>query len=136
MDKLEMRHTLLAAKARKKMSWDDIASAVGMSPVWVASACYGMNSASADTATVALAKIANAGANSGTSAQLRASFRAPPKSACFAVTELPCTPSPTSAGSLCPDRHPKMWRLNRADLNDLGDVMPQHIFDTHFQGRG
>ncbi len=24
MDKLEMRHTLLAAKARKKMSWDDI----------------------------------------------------------------------------------------------------------------
>ena len=50
MDKLEMRHTLLAAKARKKMSWDDIASAVGMSPVWVASACYGMNSASADVA--------------------------------------------------------------------------------------
>ncbi|KPQ23598.1 MAG: cyanase [Halomonas sp. HL-48] len=50
MDKLEMRHTLLAAKARKKMSWDDIASAVGMSPVWVASACYGMNSASPDIA--------------------------------------------------------------------------------------
>ncbi|MEA2118107.1 cyanase [Halovibrio sp. HP20-50] len=50
MDKLEMRHTLLAAKARKKMSWDDIGQAVGMSPVWVASACYGMNSASADVA--------------------------------------------------------------------------------------
>ena len=50
MDKLEMRHTLLAAKARKNMSWDDIASAVGMSPVWVASACYGMNSASPDIA--------------------------------------------------------------------------------------
>ncbi|MGM0825358.1 MAG: cyanase [Pseudomonadota bacterium] len=50
MDKLEMRHTLLAAKARKKMSWDDIAGAVGMSPVWVASACYGMNSASPDIA--------------------------------------------------------------------------------------
>lgn len=50
MDKLEMRHTLLAAKARKQMSWDEIASAVGMSPVWVASACYGMNSASADVA--------------------------------------------------------------------------------------
>ena len=50
MDKLEMRHTLLAAKARHQMSWDDIASAVGMSPVWVASACYGMNSASPDVA--------------------------------------------------------------------------------------
>jgi cyanate lyase len=50
MDKLEMRHTLLAAKARKKMSWDDIGKAVGMSPVWVASACYGMNSASDDIA--------------------------------------------------------------------------------------
>lgn len=50
MDKLEMRHTLLAAKARKKMSWDDIGKAVGMSPVWVASACYGMNSASSDVA--------------------------------------------------------------------------------------
>ena len=50
MDKLEMRYTLLAAKARKKMSWDDIGNAIGMSPVWVASACYGMNSASNDTA--------------------------------------------------------------------------------------
>lgn len=50
MDKLEMRHTLLAAKARHQMSWDDIASAVGMSPVWVASACYGMNSASPEVA--------------------------------------------------------------------------------------
>mgnify|MGYP003645711349 CR=1 FL=1 len=50
MDKLEMRHTLLAAKARKKLSWDDIGKAVGMSPVWVASACYGMNSASSEIA--------------------------------------------------------------------------------------
>ncbi|HSP58410.1 MAG TPA: cyanase [Halomonas sp.] len=50
MDKLEMRHTLLAAKARKQMTWEAIGRAVGMSPVWVASACYGMNSASADVA--------------------------------------------------------------------------------------
>jgi cyanate lyase len=50
MDKLEMRHTLLAAKARKQMTWEDIGSAVGMSPVWVASACYGMNSASTEVA--------------------------------------------------------------------------------------
>lgn len=50
MDKLEMRHTLLAAKARKKLSWEKIGSAVGMSPVWVASACYGMNSAKPEIA--------------------------------------------------------------------------------------
>ncbi len=50
MDKLEMRHTLLAAKARKQLSWEAIGSAVGMSPVWVASACYGMNSASHEIA--------------------------------------------------------------------------------------
>ncbi|MCL7940587.1 cyanase [Halomonas sp. ATCH28] len=50
MDKLEMRHTLLAAKARKQMNWEQIGKAVGMSPVWVASACYGMNSASDDVA--------------------------------------------------------------------------------------
>ncbi|PMR75525.1 cyanase [Billgrantia endophytica] len=50
MDKLEMRHTLLAAKARKKLSWDDIGSAIGMSPVWTASACYGMNSANHEVA--------------------------------------------------------------------------------------
>ncbi|QJQ96103.1 MULTISPECIES: cyanase [Halomonadaceae] len=51
MDKLEMRHTLLAAKARKKLSWEEIGSAVDMSPVWVASACYGMNSASGEVAS-------------------------------------------------------------------------------------
>ncbi|MBS9404504.1 cyanase [Halomonas sp. TRM85114] len=50
MDKLEMRHTLLAAKARKQMTWEDIGRAVDMSPVWVASACYGMNSASPEVA--------------------------------------------------------------------------------------
>lgn len=50
MDKVEMHHTLMAAKARKKMSWDDLGEAVGMSPVWVASACHGMNSAKPDVA--------------------------------------------------------------------------------------
>jgi cyanate lyase len=50
MDKLEMRHTLLAAKARKKLSWEEIGQAIGMSPVWTASACYGMNSAKAEVA--------------------------------------------------------------------------------------
>ncbi len=45
MDKLEMHHTLMAARARQKMSWDDLGQALGRSPVWVASVCYGMNSA-------------------------------------------------------------------------------------------
>ncbi|MCE3026558.1 cyanase [Salinicola sp. DM10] len=50
MDKLEMHHTLMAAKARQGLSWDDLAAASGHSPVWVASACYGMNSAPAESA--------------------------------------------------------------------------------------
>ncbi|WP_106476316.1 cyanase [Phytohalomonas tamaricis] len=50
MDKLEMHHTLLAAKARKKLSWDALGEAVGHSPVWVASVCYGMNSAPPEAA--------------------------------------------------------------------------------------
>ena len=50
MDKLEMRHTLLAAKARKQLTWEEIGTSIGMSPVWVASACYGMNSATPDVA--------------------------------------------------------------------------------------
>lgn len=50
MNKLEMRHTILAAKAHHQISWEYLADSVGMSPVWVASACYGMNSASLEVA--------------------------------------------------------------------------------------
>ncbi|GHB21681.1 cyanase [Salinicola rhizosphaerae] len=50
MDKLEMHHTLMAAKARKGLSWEDLGRATGHSPVWVASACYGMNSAPPEAA--------------------------------------------------------------------------------------
>lgn len=50
MDKLEMHHTLMAAKARKGLGWDALGNAVGYSPVWVASACYGMNSAPPEAA--------------------------------------------------------------------------------------
>ena len=50
MDKLEMRHTLLAAKARQQLTWEEIGKRIGMSPVWVASACYGMNSATPEAA--------------------------------------------------------------------------------------
>ena len=40
MDKLEMHHLIMAAKARKGLSWDDLANAVGKAPVWLASVCY------------------------------------------------------------------------------------------------
>ncbi|WP_421681709.1 cyanase [Stutzerimonas urumqiensis] len=50
MDKLEMHHTLMAAKAREGLTWEALGKATGMSPVWIASACYGMNSAKPDVA--------------------------------------------------------------------------------------
>ncbi|WP_369987125.1 cyanase [Pseudomonas xanthosomatis] len=51
MNKLEMHHLIMAAKARKDLSWDDLSTAVGKAPVWLASVCYGMNSAPQDVAT-------------------------------------------------------------------------------------
>lgn len=50
MNKVEMHHLIMAAKARSAMTWDDLSEAVGRSPVWLASVCYGMNSAPADVA--------------------------------------------------------------------------------------
>ncbi len=45
MDKLTMTDTLVSAKISKGLSWETIGNDLGMSPVWVASACLGMNSA-------------------------------------------------------------------------------------------
>lgn len=50
MNKLEMHHTVMAAKARKEMTWDRLSDLVGKAPVWLASVCYGMNSATPDVA--------------------------------------------------------------------------------------
>ncbi|QCI12427.1 cyanase [Pseudomonas putida] len=50
MTKAEMHHLIMAAKARKGLSWDDLSEAVGKAPVWLASVCYGMNSAPQDVA--------------------------------------------------------------------------------------
>jgi cyanate lyase len=50
MNKAEMHHTLMAAKARLNLTWDSLADAAEKAPVWVASVCYGMNSAPADVA--------------------------------------------------------------------------------------
>lgn len=45
MDKLAMTEMLMAAKASKGVGWQDVGDALGMSPVWLTSACLGMNSA-------------------------------------------------------------------------------------------
>lgn len=50
MDKLAMTDALMAAKLAKGLSWETIGSDLNMSPVWVASACLGMNSAPAEKA--------------------------------------------------------------------------------------
>lgn len=50
MDKLTMTEKIMAAKAEKGVSWEDAGEATGMSPVWLASACLGMNSAPAEKA--------------------------------------------------------------------------------------
>ncbi len=50
MDKLAMTQAIMVAKETKELSWEDIADAVGMSPVWTTSACLGMNSMPEDKA--------------------------------------------------------------------------------------
>ena len=40
-----MTTTILAAKKRKKLTWERLAAKVGLAPVWVTSACLGENSA-------------------------------------------------------------------------------------------
>src|ERR1051326_3841383 len=47
---------ILAAKTRKRLTWEKLAAKVGMGPVWVTSACLGQNSAPPEAA----AKIARA----------------------------------------------------------------------------
>lgn len=45
MDKLIMTDALVSAKLKKGLDWETIGKDLNMSPVWVASACLGMNSA-------------------------------------------------------------------------------------------
>jgi len=45
MDKITMTETLVAAKLAKGLSWEKMGKDLGMSPVWLTSACLGMNSA-------------------------------------------------------------------------------------------
>lgn len=45
MDKLAMTEAIMVAKAEKSLTWQDAGDALDMSPVWLTSACLGMNSA-------------------------------------------------------------------------------------------
>ncbi|XOZ32415.1 cyanase [Halomonadaceae bacterium KBTZ08] len=47
-----MTATILNAKNEQGYSWDQLAESIGMSPVWTASCCYGMNSMLAEQAQV------------------------------------------------------------------------------------
>ena len=45
-----MTDVIVTAKASKGLTWEKMGADLGLSPVWLASACLGMNSAHADTA--------------------------------------------------------------------------------------
>lgn len=47
MNKLEMTDAIMSAKVSLGLSWETMGSDLNMSPVWLASACLGMNSAPA-----------------------------------------------------------------------------------------
>ena len=44
MNKLEMTEAIMGAKTASSLSWEDIATKVGLAPVFLTSACLGMNS--------------------------------------------------------------------------------------------
>ncbi|TCK02294.1 cyanase [Marinobacterium mangrovicola] len=50
MDKVTMTETIIASKLEKGLTWEAIAEKVDASPVWLTSACLGMNSASPEQA--------------------------------------------------------------------------------------
>ena len=50
MNKLEMSETIIAAKTQSGLSWETIASQVELAPVFLTSACLGMNSLKAEPA--------------------------------------------------------------------------------------
>ena len=45
MKKVDVKELILEAKKAKGLGWEEIASKIGMSPVWTTSVCLGMNSA-------------------------------------------------------------------------------------------
>ena len=51
MQKIDVTEAIFAIKKEKGLTWQAIAQAIGMSDVWTTSACLGMNSCPAETAT-------------------------------------------------------------------------------------
>ena len=51
MEKIEMSEALLEAKRERGITWAELAKAVGMSEVWLASVFYGESSATEEVAT-------------------------------------------------------------------------------------
>ena len=45
MNKVEMTELIISTKLEKKLSWEKIGTDLGLSPVWLTSACLGMNGA-------------------------------------------------------------------------------------------
>jgi cyanate lyase len=52
MDKQSMTDAIVSAKAAKGLTWEVMGKELGLSPVWLASACLGMNSATPDKAAM------------------------------------------------------------------------------------
>ncbi|MEP4191159.1 MAG: cyanate hydratase, partial [Sneathiella sp.] len=50
-EKEDLAILILAAKKRQKLTWEEIAEHIGMSPVWTHSAAMGMNAMPAEKAT-------------------------------------------------------------------------------------
>jgi cyanate lyase len=50
MTKTEMTAAIRAAKKKKRLTWEQLAEKIGMSPVWTTSACLGQNSAPPESA--------------------------------------------------------------------------------------
>jgi cyanate lyase len=50
MKKIEMTETIMAAKTASRLGWEEIAGKVGLAPVFLTSACLGMNSLKAEQA--------------------------------------------------------------------------------------
>ena len=50
MNKLEMTETIITAKTQSGLRWETIAAQVGLAPVFITSACLGMNSLKAEPA--------------------------------------------------------------------------------------
>ena len=52
MLKDDMKLRILQAKEKSELTWEALGAAIGMSPVWTASACFGMNSMAMDKARI------------------------------------------------------------------------------------